>query len=374
MSRKKHRKQKAHHHHHHTGTTMTTALATATPAEFYSHGTDLYRAIDRGPWRGLQKIAPQKIERPCNRWTGAKITIEQWQQVSAFLHWSQRETGAEAMAHILYATADDDGPECWQPVVLPQQGYTGMSVKLLSDPDLERATFARLPARNWRRIVTAHHHCRIGASQSSGDRADEISKDGLHITLGNMDEQVHSIHLRTSFNGSMFEPVLSDWLSLDEQRAALIPAALHDQLLRHLLTQAQPDKEFPAWWKENLRKPAPVTTTTYAWQGHGTGYFAHGGYFQQGAKDRYKNRAKNKLETWLRMWHQDLDTAEQMLFAIDDDAYSALVDIIVDCETDVKTMEDIVSELRDEHDRASAISADFTPDEIAQINQAHGID
>ena len=191
-------------------------------------------------------------------------------------------TNSEALVNLFY----HDGAKEWEALVLPQEGYTGMTVKSLPDhPGRSEAiaTLPRLPGGTWEPHGTVHHHCRASAFQSGTDSADEAHKEGLHITIGNLGDKQYSIHARTSFRGVMSEASLIEWFDFD---ATGLPASVWNTVLAHRLTTptgisfATPTDGstscwsdidlFPAWWRNNVIKvERPVSAVTRwgdAWQ------------------------------------------------------------------------------------------------------------
>lgn len=244
----------------------------------------LYQHKQIGAWAASIK-APFKVidGEPRNRWSGAKIPAALWKQALAFMEWSQHETKAESLLHFLY----HDGANQWTALVLPQEGYNGMTVKLLDDHEnklLAFQTLPQLPAGTWEIMGTLHHHCSAGAFQSGTDSNDEKSKEGIHITVGNMGSQQYSIHARTSFRGEMHDAVLADWFEMD---TAGIPDTVIDTVLKYRLTQptgvdwtadnldAAPP--FPLWWKDNVIKvERALSVYGGSTQGFQTGYYQGG--------------------------------------------------------------------------------------------------
>ncbi len=233
----------------------------------YRSDKSFYTVREAGPWEGLVKAEVSKAD-PVHRWTGAKLSYADWLSVSAFLLWSHEETKSEAVVHLLYAEADSTGPESIIPIVLPQEGYSGLSIKPLPDKHPQAMQDAyrlgRLRPRNYIPIGSVHHHCGISAFQSGTDEADEKKKDGFHATLGHMDSKELDFHARVVWSGVQTGAVLSDWLEVSSSAAPHIPDAVAEAYL--LWQVAQPSKaEFPIWWKEMILKPVPKPVETVRW-------------------------------------------------------------------------------------------------------------
>jgi len=227
------------------------------------HGNKAYLEIAAGEWRGCEEITVKKTP-PTTRWTGGRIPHVLWENILSFFEWSMEETKSETMVQLMYHREE----RRWDALVLPQEGYQGMTVQLLPDHPNRIPTYARL-GRGWRPMGSVHHHCTASAFQSGTDRADEETKEGIHLTVGNITHARYSLHSRTSFRELMFDAVLSDWFEPAEPAIMeAIPAKLHDEVLLWQLTTPPPkeSRTFPDWWKENVIKVERIThTRTTKW-------------------------------------------------------------------------------------------------------------
>ena len=101
-----------------------------------------------------------------------------------------------------------------------------------------------------------HHHCRASAFQSSTDEQNEWNQDGLHITVGKMDEDRHDLHCRFYLAGNGYEPDLGSFWAIEPELAERIPQGLH----HHLAVYEMGEKvtvDFPNQWRENLVEAVP---------------------------------------------------------------------------------------------------------------------
>lgn len=214
---------------------------------------DLYQAVQAGPWFGLAKVQVTEAQEPRHRWAGLKRPLELAQQVSSFFEWGYDLTKGETMAHWFYHPEQG-----WQVLILPQRGYTGMTVKVIEDHAQYVPTFQRL-GEGWEMMGTDHHHCSGGAFQSSVDQNDEVGKEGLHLTYGNIGSNQYSLHARASFRRTLLACNLSDWYELPAAFQSL-PVPLKDQIVEHQLRTPDKAVAFPEWWKENVIRETRVTT------------------------------------------------------------------------------------------------------------------
>lgn len=223
----------------------------------------LFQAIEAGPWIGLAPVAVNEVKTdPVHRWRGRKISIDLWQDITAFFEWSYSETKSETVVHLFYHPE-----EGWDALVLPQRGYTGMTIKLIDDHENRIPTYQRLGA-GWDLMGTVHHHCQGSAFMSSVDRADEKGKEGLHITVGYVGKEKYDLDCRASFRGEIMAVRLTDWFQLPSDAPDWIPDEVLSTCLEAVLKKPKSDSAFPEWWKENVIKEVP----TASYQAAGMGF------------------------------------------------------------------------------------------------------
>lgn len=185
-------------------------------------------------------------------WKRAKIPFVMWEQVVCFLRWSQRKHKDEAMVTFFYNTKDDK----WAVEVFPQCGR-GMTVDLL-EKDPEYAVLRAKYSTDWVQCGSVHHHCTMKAFMSGTDQADEKDRDGVHITLGEMTDPEVDTHIRVSFDGTMYNSCLFDWIQQPDWME-LLPAYMLDVTNMEELIFALPDNvEFPEEWKARCRQGGPT--------------------------------------------------------------------------------------------------------------------
>ena len=151
------------------------------------HKDKVYKPIESPFYNGYEPVDVDEDE-PTLEWKGGKIPIAVWNQVLSFFKWSYDETHSETQVRLLYHPKDNH----WVAWAFPQEHGTGMTAKEIDgdEKDKQRAKFAGYTA-----CGTVHHHCSSGAFQSSVDHNNEISQDGVHITVGNMDQDMYLSHI-----------------------------------------------------------------------------------------------------------------------------------------------------------------------------------
>ncbi len=229
----------------------------------------VFRQIMIGEMAVLEKVEVVEVKHPAHRWHGKKIPLSLWRKVLAFLIWSYNDSKSETLVNLYYHPTHG-----WEALVLPQRGGTGMSVGLIRDHEgvaVAERTLSGVwdgvspfdPAIHnipWERRGTVHHHCSSSAFASGGDDHDELTKDGLHITMGNMDKEELSIDGRVTVKGIKTEVAWEDWFEMDAEAARILPPKLHDQFMELELKRAPADRAFPDWWKDNVIKQVVVAT------------------------------------------------------------------------------------------------------------------
>lgn len=222
----------------------------------------LFIQTEDGEWNPMIPLDVKEKPEAAHGWSGKKIPMDKVAQVLAFFEWSYGETKSETMAHFYYHPVHG-----WEVLVLPQKGYTGMTVSLVEDhPGAEEAR-QRLPGIwkdgtpwdesyniRWRQVGTWHHHCTGMAFASGTDSHDEKTKEGLHVTIGGVSTGKYSIHMRTSFKGEILGADPADWFELEDVIRDRIPADLHGEIIRRRLTMPPVGVDFPEWWKANVIK------------------------------------------------------------------------------------------------------------------------
>ena len=190
-------------------------------------------------------------------YTGPKLAPELWHQILSFFRWTYKEHGSECQVR-LYVNVKLGRWAAW---AFPQAARTGMTARELpvqETPENARARFASWqsePSDDWLYFGTVHHHCSASAFQSSTDEQNEWNQDGLHLTVGRMDQERHDLHARFYLGGNGYEPDLSLFWPIDPELAEQVPASLHHHLAIHQLG-AKVTVAFPDQWRENLVETA----------------------------------------------------------------------------------------------------------------------
>jgi len=127
-----------------------------------------------------------------------KLPISLFRQVEAFFIAVYQKHSSEAVVVLLCNPATQE----WR-VQVPPQEVKGLHVSynLATLPD---------PPHGFERFGSIHSHASAKAFHSGTDDADETAFDGLHITIGNMDQPVRSYSARWMLAGKAFKVELAD--------------------------------------------------------------------------------------------------------------------------------------------------------------------
>jgi len=178
--------------------------------------------------------------------------------VLSFFRWTHKEHQSECQVR-LYVNVKLGRWAAW---AFPQAARTGMTARELpvqETPEKAKERFASWqsePSDDWLYFGTVHHHCSSSAFQSGTDEQNEWNQDGLHITVGRMDQERHDLHARFYLGGNCYEPDLSLFWAIDPELAEQVPAVMHHQLSAYQMG-AKVTVDFPDAWRHHLVESAP---------------------------------------------------------------------------------------------------------------------
>jgi hypothetical protein len=189
------------------------------------------------------------------KYGGPKFTDEMWNEILAFFKWSYAKTHGESQVRLfVHPTLG------WKAWAFPQEASSGLATHELPDnPETktQRAQFGD----GWILYGTVHHHCSAGAFQSGTDEQNERDQEGLHITVGDIDKDVHTLDCRFYFNGCKFQPDMKDFWDVGmeaKDKADELADYFGIEIDFNKLAEAQmrhtcdKDTKFPDLWMANL--------------------------------------------------------------------------------------------------------------------------
>lgn len=186
-------------------------------------------------------------------WTGPKFSREQWTEMLAFFIWTFKLNQSESQVRMFVSK------DRWGFWAFPQKANTGMSALEIETEESVKQRALFLENDGWHYFGTVHSHCAMGAFQSGTDAANEEKVDGLHITIGKLDEAQYDIHSRLTIGGQQFAANLSWFWDIGEVGEQL-PDDMHHQVARYQMTRKIPDDaKFPEQWKENYIEVKPTS-------------------------------------------------------------------------------------------------------------------
>ena len=188
-------------------------------------------------------------------WRKSKIPYALWVQIRDFLQWTQAVKRSEGMVTLYTNQLFTE----WRAHAYPQKGQ-GLHVELKQDTPEYREQRA-LFGDEWVEFGSVHHHCTASAFQSGVDSADETDREGIHITIGNLDKPLLSWHARIVIDGIQVNGIrVSDVIE---------PVANYPEIVEMLTQSALTIKEketaeglaarVPELWRKNFSLETPMS-------------------------------------------------------------------------------------------------------------------
>ena len=244
------------------------------------HEKKAYELVENDLYASWKEIPDVAVGAPGLFWKKNKIPWELWRKIVTFCKWSFDRDKDEALVHLFY-NPDEDAWGAWAP---PQKGW-GMTVKQIDCDEYKEQR--RAWPEPWFQCGSVHHHCAGGAGHSGVDDKDEFDRDGIHITLGNLDKNPIGYHARAVFDRGWADTNLATWV--DGPFGGDIPGEylrdIYSKILLDLGHALMPIEEVPEQWRINFCMghnktikgdpdvPRKIQTETYQNNNH-----HHGGY------------------------------------------------------------------------------------------------
>lgn len=159
-------------------------------------------------YRQIDKVEEQNTLSP--KWLGKPIPLRMWKEILAFMKQSQDKFKSETLAFLYYDVSKDQPWSYW----VPPQETAGMTVKTLPDDPLWKGQRKAFPDIQF---GTVHHHCSSSAFQSGTDQADEVDREGLHFTIGKLNDVDNiDVHFRLSIGGYCTDMDAGTYIEMEE--------------------------------------------------------------------------------------------------------------------------------------------------------------
>ena len=163
----------------------------------------LHEEVKNKMFTTYKPIELPEYEELTPEWHGKKIPLTMWREILAFMKLSYDELKSETMLFLYY---DDTKKQPWS-YWIPPQITAGMTVKSNPEHSEFQAQRAQYPDIMF---GTVHHHCSTSAFQSGTDEADETQREGLHFTVGNLNQDCDfDVHFRMTI-GNMHSELDAD--------------------------------------------------------------------------------------------------------------------------------------------------------------------
>jgi len=220
------------------------------------HNGTFYKKTENDFFCSYKELDPAEVNIPeedisCS-WKGPLIPFDLWRELIAWCEITQEKFKSEALA-FLYLD-DKEGWKIWY----PPQITRGMTVGV--DQDSPQYNPQRKLLGDALQMGTLHHHCTSSAFASGTDKADEIDRDGLHFTIGNLDKNTYDIHMRICVNNTCWDCEPTDFIEVHESLDH-VPEKYRQRIHADMISEASEPavlKTFEKIFKEalkNVKKP-----------------------------------------------------------------------------------------------------------------------
>ena len=244
---------------------------------FYVVAKDgIYLKKTMGDFDTMNKVESISILGGCATYASldvAKIAMRQFAQILTLFREVYKEFHAEANIILHYNKRRKK-----YRIDVPVQGVTGASVDYVNGEDTYK---------DYIRIGTIHSHANMTAFHSGTDQHDEENWDGLHITLGKMNEEYFDISCSIMSGGERFIVQPEDYIEgvelveyeekvryqrykwIEGKQVMLGP----DKKLGYTCLAPEKDFSFPKKWMDKIDRPKYKAPKYERW-GYG-GYTSH---------------------------------------------------------------------------------------------------
>jgi hypothetical protein len=252
--------------------------------------------MDLGLYTGDIAVAvPNMAVPPRLYWTGAPIDRTTFRTALAFLKWTHDRHQVEGQARFFYNVDTHK----WLPVVLPQYIWSaGHTREVEENNETKEAILEKLFTAGYGEAGTIHHHSGMGAFQSGGDKTDELSRHGFHVTVGHMHGDLADFHARATFKKINYEQeknmmIVAQWLPGLRTRTIGGKYIQFNPMVNQYWLSLKDLPDFPEEWKD-LLVPKPETSVVTIHHGNRTTYTR-----QPSCSDRIKAKHKGEPPVYI---------------------------------------------------------------------------
>ena len=278
---------------------------------FYVVAKDgIYLKKTMGDFDTMNKVDAISILGDCTSYASldvAKITMRQFTQILSLFREVYKKFHSEANVILHY-----NKKRKRYRIDVPLQGVTGASVEYVNGEETYK---------DYIRIGTIHSHANMSAFHSGTDQHDEEGWDGLHITLGKIDEDYFDISCSIMTGGERFMVQPEDYIEGVElveyeeevkyQRYKWVAGKQvkvePDKKIGYVTHAPEKDFKFPKKWLDKIDRPV-YTAPKYS----GTSGFEHFGYggYSSHLSDFYKHNPAQSPGQSKMFDHFDVDESE----------------------------------------------------------------
>jgi len=159
------------------------------------HDNKLYSKIDNNLFTTYKELETEVESDITPVFKGALIPRQMWKEILAFMKQSYDKFSSETLVYLFYDETSKTPWSWW----IPPQETAGMTVASSpSDPKYQEQRKSYPDTM----FGTVHHHCSTSAFQSGTDEADEVNREGIHFTIGHLNDiNDLDIHCRITIGG-----------------------------------------------------------------------------------------------------------------------------------------------------------------------------
>ena len=190
----------------------------------------LYKKLDFPLFTTYQELSAVEHEELVPVFKGKPIPRQMWKKILSFMKQSYDHFKSETLVFLFYDESKDQPWSWW----IPPQETMGMTVKSSPDDPEYAKQRADYPDTMF---GTVHHHCSTSAFQSGTDAADEVNREGIHFTVGNLNTTAFDIHCRITIGSCHSDIPAGTYIAQAAdpfKKTAKVPDNIRKQVRDHL--------------------------------------------------------------------------------------------------------------------------------------------
>jgi len=190
----------------------------------------LYKKLDFPLFTTYQELNAVEHEELVPVFKGKHIPRQMWKKILSFMKQSYDKFKSETLVFLFYDESKDQPWSWW----VPPQETLGMTVKSLPDDPEYAEQRAHYPDTMF---GTVHHHCSTSAFQSGTDEADEVNREGIHFTVGNLNTDEFDLHCRITIGNCHSDIPAGTYIDQAPdpfKKTAKVPENVRNQVMNHL--------------------------------------------------------------------------------------------------------------------------------------------